>query len=284
MSAINAVLRPLFDLLLSPLRGLPAIVGVTLFSLVFGAVALWLVKLTSNPDKVDAAKRKVAAGLLEIRLFNDNLGIIFRAVGSILKHQGAYVVHLGIPFVIMIVIFLPIIAQLQFHWGYEGLDEGDSVLFKVVMAEGWEDVVGADGGEGPARPQLTLELPEGLSLTSPPVWSPSEREMAWQMQADAEGEYEVGVRAGETTHSKLVGVTDRVVRLSPDRFEASFSNQLLFPAEPSFDQGSGLEKVGLVYPDRDVWFLFWRTHWIIVMLILSIVFALILRGPMGVTI
>ncbi len=72
--------------------------------------------------------------------------------------------------------------------------------------------------------------------------------------------------------------------MSPDRLAASFVNQLLYPAEPSLPRDSGIEKIGLTYPIRDVWFFFWRTHWIIVVLILSIVFALILRGPMGVTI
>ncbi len=284
MSAINAALRPLFDLLLAPFRGMPAIVGVTLFSLIFGVVALWLVKLTSNPEKVDAAKRKVAAGLLEIRLFNDNLGIIFKAVGSILRHQAAYVGHLLVPFVLMVLLFLPLIAQLQFHWGYQGLQEGDSVLFKVVLQDDWQTRTGSDGADGVPRPSLELELPDGLSLASPPVWSPSEHEMAWQMRADAAGQHEVGVRLGDATHVKKIGVTDRVERLSPERLEAGFTNQLLFPAEPSLGADSAIEKIGLRYPERDVWFFFWRTHWIIVFLVLSILFALILRGPMGVTI
>ncbi len=284
MSAINAVLRPLFDIVLAPLSGLPAIVGVTLFSLVFGVVALWLVKLTSDSKKVDAAKRKVAAGLLEIRLFNDNLGVIFKAVASILKHQAIYVGRLGVPFVLMILLFLPIIAQLQFHWGHVGLDEGDSVVFKVALEEDWEQTIGNDGGGDPARPRLELDMPDGLSLTSPPVWSPGDREMAWQLQADAEGDYEIGIVAGDTRHTKIVGVTDRVVRLSPDRLEGTFANQLLYPAEPSFASDSGLVQAGLKYPTRDIWFFFWHTHWLIVMLVLSVVFALLLRGPMGVTI
>ncbi len=284
MSAINAALRPFFDLLLYPLREAPAIVGVTLFSLLFGIVALWLVKLTSNPAKVDAAKRKVAAGLLEIRLFNDNLRIIFRAVGSILRHQAAYTGHLLVPLALMILVFLPMLAQLEFHWGRQGLAAGDSVVFKVVLEEGWESRLPTDGGEGTPRPDLALEVPDGLSLASPPVWSPAEREMAWQMQADAEGAYEVGVRLGDTTHVKTVGVTDSIRRVSPERLAASFTNQLLYPAEPSLPRDSGIEKIGLTYPTRDVWFFGWHTHWIIVVLILSIVFALILRGPMGVTI
>lgn len=284
MTAINAALRPLFDLLLYPLRELPAIVGVTLFSLVFGAVALWLVKLTSNPAKVDAAKRKVAAGLLEIRLYNDNLGIIFRAVGSILRHQAAYVGHLLVPFVLMVLLFLPFIAQLQFHWGYRGLSEGDTVVFKVAVEEGWDAVLPAAAGEGAPRPEISLEAPAGLRVTSPPVWSPSEREMAWRLEAAASGVHEVGVRAGDASHAKLVGVTDSILRLSPDRRSTGFWNQLLYPAEPPLPDGSGLERIALRYPERDVWFLFWRLHWIIVFLILSIVFALVLRGPMGVTI
>jgi len=284
MSALNAVLRPLFDALLAPIAGLPAIVGVAIFSLILSVVALWLVKLTSNEAKVDAAKRKVAAGLLEIRLFNDSLPTIFRAVGSILKHQGAYVLHLLVPFVLMILVFLPFIAQLQFHWGYEGLAQGDVRMLKVTLQEDWDGAIPSDGvGEVP-RPAISLEPPAGVRLDSPPVWSPSTREMAWRLVAESEGDHELGIRVGDESHAKSFAVTDRIQRLSPSRWVEGFLNQLIYPAEPALDRASGIESIAFEYPDRDVWFLFWRLHWLIVFLILTIVFALILRGPMGVTI
>ena len=193
-----------------------------------------------------------------------------------------------IPFVLMMVVFLPFIAQLQFHWGYHGLAPGDTPMLTATFQEGWDQLLPVDDGGGlpgaVARPVLALELPSGLSVDSLPVWSPSTREMAWRLRAEAEGEYEIGLKIGDDSWKKTMVVSQRLQRLSPSRVSTGFVDQLLYPAEPPLPERSGLEAVAFDYPERDVWFLFWRTHWIIVMLVLSIVFALILRGPMGATI
>ena len=99
MDYVNAALRPLFDLLLFPFRGLPAIVGVTLVSLVAAIGMLLLFKATSNQTAIDRVKRKIHAGLFEIRLFNDDLRAIFRAIGQILKHNAVYVGYAMLAFV-----------------------------------------------------------------------------------------------------------------------------------------------------------------------------------------
>ena len=44
-----------------------------------------------------------------------------------------------------------------------------------------------------------------------------------------------------------------------------------------------IEKIELAYPDADVNLLGWQTHWLIAFVLLTIVFAFALRGPLGVT-
>jgi hypothetical protein len=280
MSVINAALRPLIDALLFPFRGMPAWVGVTVVSLVIAVVALWLVKVMSNPEKIDAAKRKVAAGLLEIRLYNDDLRRIGGAMGSIFKFQGIYVGLLMLPLLVMIVILAPVFSQLQFHWGYEGLEAGDYVLLTVEFQPDWESSLGADGGEGAPRPEIELELPAGMTLDSPPVWSPADREMSWRMIVGEDGQHEIGVQTADGTHTKSIAATDSLLRLSPIRHDGKLLDQLFYPAEPAFPKGSGLARAEFEYPERSVW----HMPWWLLLLILSLVFGLILRGPMGVTI
>ena len=71
------------------------------------------------------------------------------------------------------------------------------------------------------------------------------------------------------------------MRRSPFRIRG-FLNELLYPAEEPLPAG-GFESITVDYPEVDVGVLGYQTHWMIVFFVLSIVFAFILRGPMGVT-
>jgi hypothetical protein len=88
---------------------------------------------------------------------------------------------------------------------------------------------------------------------------------------------------GETQVKSAV-VSDAVVRRSPIRVSPGFVDQLLYPAEDPLPPGGAIRSISLAYPERNVWFLGWDLHWLIVLFALSIAFAFLLRGPFGVTI
>ena len=106
MSILNAALRFVFDAVLYPFRELHPLVGLILVSLVFGVFALLVFKWTSNQVGLDQVKRRIHAGLFEIRLFNDNLMAIFRAFFEILRHNLTYLRLAFIPLLWMIVPFV----------------------------------------------------------------------------------------------------------------------------------------------------------------------------------
>ena len=277
MSPLNALLRLVFDGLLLPFRGLPPWVGLTVVSLLTAILMLVLFKRTSNQDKLAAVKRRIHAGLFEIRLFNDDLRAILRAQSEILRANGKY---LGLSMVPMVFILPPLVlvmAQLQFQYGYEGLDQGATTLLAVELT--------GEGDEPAAeRPNLTLELPEGLRLDSPPVWIPAEREMVWRLVAEAEGEFEATIDLDGESYSKTVRVAPGLARRSPERRRGTLLNQLLYPAEPPLPRSGPIEAIRVGYPDAEVGFLFWKAHWMVVFFVLSMVFAFLLRKRLGVTI
>ena len=90
MSLINGILGPVFDLLLYPFRGMHPLVGLTVVSAIAAVGMLLGYKATSNQPAIERVKRKIAAGLFEIRLFNDDLYAILRAQGSILRNNLEY--------------------------------------------------------------------------------------------------------------------------------------------------------------------------------------------------
>ena len=279
MSFINGLLRPLVDGLLYPFRDYPAIIGLTFVSLLTGIAMLLVFKHTSNQKALEAVKRKIHAGLFEIRLYNDDFRSIMRAQAGILRANLTYMRHSMAPMIWTLPPLILLIAQLQFHYGYDGLTPGQEVLLKVELSEG------AYGGD--EKPPITVTTPEGLQLDDLAVWIPTLGEMAWRLTADAPGDYELEIQNGteeaDATATKTVSVTDRVVRRSPFKVRG-FLNELIYPAEPSLPSDGAIEAITVSYPEANVDVFGFELHWMIVYFALSILFAFILRGPFGVTI
>ena len=162
MHTLNTILGYLFGAIMFPFRDWP-LVGLVLISVVVSVGILLIFKKVSNQDRIDAVKRQIQAALFEIRLFNDDLGAIFRAQGSILRNNLTYLGLSLVPLAWMIIPFILLTAQLQFHYGYRGLRPGEGALVKVQLAEDWRDAVPA-GVEASERPPMSLEIPAGIEL------------------------------------------------------------------------------------------------------------------------
>jgi len=276
VSILNSVLRSAFDRILAPFASLPPIVSLVLVSLVTAVAMLVVFKRTSNQPALESVKRRIHACLFEIRLFNDDLRAILRAQNEILRHNLTYLRLSLAPMVFILPPLALVIAQLQFHYGYEGLRPGTATLLEV-------DLDPAGGGDG--RPDAALDVPAGLVAETEAVWVPSQSQLAWRLRAEREGDFELGVRIGDSPPvTKTVRVTPRTLRLSPVRRDGGFVSQLLYPAEPPLPPGTPIRAIHLGYPEREVDVLGVPMHWMIPFFVLSIAFAFALRGAFKVTI
>jgi uncharacterized membrane protein (DUF106 family) len=274
MELINAALRPLFDGLLYPFRGLSPMVGIVLISALTGVVLLLIFKRTSNQDAIDDVKRRIHACIFEIRLFNDDLRFMFRAQGAALRASLTYMRLSLVPMLWTLPPLVLVIAQLQFHYGYEGFAPGDSTTLHVIYKE---------SAAPTGKPDIDIAAPAGVIVAKPAVWVPSQREMAWRLDVDALGAHELTISTAGASVTKAVVASDIVTRRSPFRV-TGFVDQLIYPAEPPLPDDSPFERITVVYEDATVNLLGWDTHWLIAFFILSIAFAFLLRKPLGVSI
>jgi uncharacterized membrane protein (DUF106 family) len=273
VTAVNAALRSIFDVLLFPFRALPPVAGLLVVSVAAAVLMLIVFKKTSNQARLEAVKRQIHACLFELRLFSDDLGAILRAQGEILRHNLRYLGLSAVPMLVMLVPLALVVAQLQFHYGYRGLRPADEFLFKVQLKEGHAD----------ARPQASLEAPAGLAVVTPAVWIPSERELAWRLRAERWGDYDLKLRLDGREYEKSAQVSPLVRRRSPVRLAPSFLNQFLYPAEDPLPADSPVSAITVGYAETDVPVFGWPVNWLVLFLVLSIAFAFALRKPLGVT-
>ena len=284
MSLLNAALRAVFDVALRPFAALPPIVPVAVVALVSGIFALLVYRWTSNQPAIAAVKRRLFGHLLEVRLFNDDLRAVLAAQLRLLRENLTYLRLNLVPLLWMIVPFMLLIAQLQFHYGYEGLEVGERTLLVVDLAP-------ADAGvdQTAPRPPIELEAPAGVAVETAGVWVPSLRQGVWRVRADEPGRHELVVRADGGAFTKSLFVADpegaaQWVRRSPTRRRAAILDQLLYPAEPSLPRGGPIERIDVQYGTAAISFFgLFDVHWLIAFLILSLAFAFALRNRFGVT-
>jgi len=295
VSVINQVLRFIFGLLQAPLAGLPSIVGVVLWSLLSAVGILLVYKRTSDQDGLGEVKRRIHAGLFEIRLFNDDLRAILKAQVEILRHNLTYLKLSVKPMIWVLPPMVIILGQLQFFYGYQALEPGQTTLLTARLANGWqagdEASLPADPADGAGaahgRPQLRLELPAGLELATDAVWTPALGEMSWRITANEPGDYQVRLVLGSKVATKRLQVTDRLVQVAPVRPGAGWLEQLAAPAEAPLPGSSPVERISVVYPEGKIWFgasFQSDIAWMVVYFIVTMVFAFALRSPLGVNI
>ena len=272
MSAVNTFLAGLVDVLLSPFERQPPLVGLTAVSLVLALMMLAVVRATSNQARVVAVKRAIQACVYEIRLFNDDLAAMCRALVELARHNLTYLRLSLVPVLWMAIPIGLLIAHLHFHYGYRGLDVGQAAVVKVTLRHPQEAVN--------VRPALIV--PAGIRLETPAVWIPSLREAAWRISAERAGTYELTVTVAGDAFAKSLQVSDGTTRRSPRRAGAGLLGELANPAEPPLPAGASVESIAVTYPSRGIGLFGFELHWMLVLFVLSTLFALVLRRPFGV--
>lgn len=277
MEFLNATLRAVFDTLMGPFASIPAWIGILVWSIPVSIFALWIFKVSSNQDRISAVKAKIHACLFEIRLFNDDIRAIFRAQWEIIGHVLHYQALALKPMIWILPPLVLIMVQLHAFYGFRGLEPGETAVVTATMK-----------ADTPARPNLQLEVPEGVSLETPGVWAPDLQQMAWRIKVTEPGAFDLSFdHAGETQH-KTLRVTESKIRLSPERPDRSFLGQLEWPSEKPLPKESALATITLAYPEARLAFLGLEMEsqwaWMILFFVLTMVIALALKKPMGVEI
>jgi hypothetical protein len=272
VTVLNRLLGNGFDLLLAPFRDLPPILTLAVLALVTSIGMLIVFKAASNQEKLAAVKRLMHAGIYEIRLFRDDARTIGHAQFDILKHSLRYMGHSLPPMLWMLIPLFIVVAQLQFRFGYTGLEMGDRAIVKARLAE------------GAAVVPLSLEPSAGVAVDAPMLWIPSNDEANWRIRVLAPGRHAVRITADGEPLEKIVDATEGIVRRSPVRASSGFFEQLIYPAESPLPKAASLRSITVEYPALRVSMLGWEMHWLIAFLIFTLIFTLLLRTPLRVTI
>ena len=271
---LNLGLGKLFDLLVWPLRPLDPIWALLLISLLAGVMALWIFGKVSDQERIHRVRDRIRGNVIGIRLFGDDIGLLFRLQGRIVWDTLVYMRYALVPTLVLIVPFLLILTQANLRFSVRPLEPGEATVVKARFAAG-PDLVGGEP---------VLEVPRGLVVETPGVHAPEIGETAWRVRAEAPGTYVVTVRAGGERVAKQIVVGDAWGAVSPLRTGESVIDMLLYPGEVPIAKESAVRAITVSYPDLPITVLGWRVHWLIILFVGVIVFAFAFRGLLGVEI
>lgn len=309
MDFLNGLLTSAFDLLMRPVQGLNPWIGMCLATAFITIVLLLTFKLTSRPEAIRKSKGRLIARTLELVLFQQDMWVSLSAVGRILWANLLYLKELLIPLSVAIVFALPLLAQCAAWFESRPLREHERALLEVQMQslpEGIASkpsltvpvVVHADTQAitVPSRQSSTQRQPAGdfafwnwllaIESASPGVKSAT---VNWRVSGAEHGQGSLAIEIGGVTLQKNVVVGDGLARVSRRLPPASnYWDRLLYPSEPAVASSSSVKSVELHYPARN-WYVdlpvigFWDVNWLVAVFILSIVFGIILKKPLRVT-
>src|SRR4029079_17185827 len=155
VTLVNSALTAILDAVMAPLAWMPARAALVLVSLVTAVAVLLAFKWTADQPALAASKQAMQAAIFEMRLFNVDLVLLFRAQGEVVRHSLTYLRLSLAPTLWLIVPMAVLMLHMEFHFGYSGLATGEAALAKARLA---------DAG---ASASATLAVPDGIQVETP---------------------------------------------------------------------------------------------------------------------
>src|SRR5262245_33188386 len=168
MNAAHRAVSAVLDAILTPFELLGDAAALVLISGVFGIIALLVFKQISWQAGIKSTKDKIKGHMIAIRIYQDDLGLVFLSVVRVMLRNLQYLALNIAPLLPLLAPFMLVASQLVVRYGYDPLPvineakadsrlPGRGRMLEIRMKEDQRDAV-AD---------LTVKLPPHLKARSP---------------------------------------------------------------------------------------------------------------------
>jgi len=239
-------------------------------SIVIGLLMVIVFRYTSDQKAIGRAKDRLKAHLLAVRLFQDQLTVVMRAYGRILRGTGIYLRLAFTPFLIAILPITFLIIQLDRYFGWTPLHQGQTFLVEARV----EDPAAASA--------IELQLPPELVSSAPPVHIPVDKEVVWRVAAQRDGRYDIHLATVGERVSKQVVVEPGLARVSPVRLRGNFWERMFTSGEPALAENSPVQSIAISYPPRVIDFAWMEWNWIVLFFVVSLIAGFVFKSVLGI--
>jgi len=242
------------------------IVSLTIISLLSGIALLWVFSRTVDPDAVKAAKSRVWAHLLEIRLYTDEPVLIWRAHRDLVVANMRYLSLMLRPVLITAIPMLLLLANLESFYGRSPLAPGQEAVVTMHLKSPLDP--------NAAAPNLSAS--SELAVETPGVREPAAGQVSWRIRAAREGSGRLEMTLPDGIVSKTVEVGGGL-RYFAERRVSSVLEYLWNPGE-RFLSSSTVDWIEVRYPSSLVRGFGLELHWLVWFTLISMISMLLLKS------
>ena len=265
---LNQRITWIFGALISLFKNIGPFWSLALFSLLLAILMLIIFRYTSDQQKIKEAKNKIRAYIFELSLFKDDIGIVLSAQKNIFIHNLRYIKYAFKPMLFMIIPVAVILLQLESWYGHRPLKPDESAIVSLKLKYGVDPI-----------PDITFKTDDGISIETPPLRIPDKREVDWRIRAHEPGAHELKFSLpGQDVKQKVIVSSGGLAPISPIVSASDTKDLLLNPSIKQLPHGSIVERLSIDYPENTIEIYKWHVHWLVVVLVLSIVFGFALKG------
>lgn len=287
LSTINTICGAIADAVFALLSPLGPVGALLVISLLTGVAMLVVYRLASNQAGLRRVRNDITANLLAVRLYRDEMSVVFRAQARLLWATARMLGYQVKPFCVMVAPMVLALAQVAMWYQYRPLQPGDQFLVTVLLKPNQESRL----------TELSLTLPASVSPQTPPLriapyasdhGAAPNGEFTQRLRAESGADASIRVEPALLPPLELsIGGDFRRIRPSAG---GSFWRQLLFPGGPVPPPSSPVLSAAVTYPLRQVHVPVLSTvfgwvgldHWLVHYLVLAMLAAFLLKPLVGV--
>jgi hypothetical protein len=262
---LNTLANALGRVMLVPIAVLPGWLSATLIAVVCGVVLLVVFKYTSFQGAIKSVRNDMKAHLLALKLFRDNMPVVFRAQGRIFSGAFLGVLLAILPVAVMLVPVSLILGQIALWYQARPLHVGEERVLTMKL----------NGDAGSPLPNVRLEPTEAVKISAGPVRVPSKHEICWNIKAAQNGTHRLAFLVNDQRVDKELAVGDGFMRVSTQRPGWNWVDVLLNPSEQPFPTDAVVRSIEIDYPQRNSWTSgsdWWVYYWFAVSFISALCF------------
>jgi hypothetical protein len=232
---------------------------------------LYILSRLSDQQAISAMKRRIHAHLYELRLFVDEPALVWKAQIALLRDNLRYVALMLVPAIVLTIPLIPLFYALDGFYGSPPLRPGVSTVLTVQLKRDLPQ----------DHSVVRLDAPAGVLVESPPVRVFAADQISWRIRPlqPLTADLRIAVGHEEAEKSIVAGTGPRYVS---SRRVSSVPELLRHPGESQL-RTEWIEWIEVDVPDAEIKLLGLRLHWIVWLLIISMITGLALRRRFHVT-
>ena len=229
---------------------------------------LIIFRYTSNQEKIKRTKNKIRAYIYELRLFKDELSLVLSAQKNVFIQNLHYIKYAVKPMIFMIIPLALILIQLDSLYGHKPLGLEESTIVSLKLS-----------GKSKIPEDISVKSDGGLAIETPPLKIVRDRQVDWRIRAQKPGKHNLIFNVDNQQYKQKVVVAEKgIVRITPTTSTPNFWNNLLYPGEKPLAKEGLVKEIHIDYERNSFDVYKWSVDWIVIIFVLSIVFAFGMKG------